>query len=247
MAKTVLTNVRAFANGLDLTADTNKVTLSAEVEEQEVTSFGSGGAKEFLGGLRSFAVAGAGQWEAGDATQVDDALWAAAGGVGPLSVIPDGGATVGDVAYAGQVLAAKYAPIMGSVGEVAAWELDATGSGPLVRGVVAHPPATARTASGTGTALNLGAVGAAQALHCAVHVLSVSGTLGITVRVETDDASGFASPTTRVTGTAVATAGAPTGQWLATATGAITDTWQRVAWATTGTGSALFVAVIGII
>jgi hypothetical protein len=78
-----------------------------------------------------------------------------------------------------------------------------------------------------------------------VHVLSVAGTApSITVSVESDDASGFASATTRLTFDAATAVG---GQILRTDGSAITDTWWRVAWTIAGTTpSFLFASVLGI-
>lgn len=245
MAKFVLTNARPFINGTDLTSASNKFEVEFEVADVDSTNFGSGGATELLGGLGSSSITGEGQWDAGDISLVDDALWAATGsGVGPWTLAPAGAAD-GAFAWLGRVHEASY-KLGGEVGAVAPWSLSGKGSGLFARGVIAHPPGIARTASGVGTAINLGAVAANRYLVASVHVLSVTGTLSITPRIETDDASGFASATTVLTGTAAVAASTGTGQWLATTGTAITDTWQRAAWTTSGTGSALFVVSLGI-
>jgi hypothetical protein len=248
MAKTVLTNARLFAVGLDVTSASNKVALTPEVEAKDVTNFGSAGWNEVIGGLRSAEVSAEGFWEAGSADLVDDATWAMLGGsVGSVTVAPVGAAD-GAVAYLGQMLELDYM-VGGSVGDVAPWKLTGRGSGQFGRGVIAHPPGTARTASGTGTSINLGAVAAGQRLIAAIHILSVSSTLSITPRVETDTATGFPSATTPtgLTGTAATNANSPQGQFLSSDGSALTDTWQRAAWTTSGSGSALFVMAIAIV
>ncbi|MEU6491087.1 hypothetical protein ABZ890_11920 [Streptomyces sp. NPDC046984] len=244
MSKTILTNVRCFASGVDLTGNSNKIELSSEAEEKETTNYASQGWKELLGGLASAEISGEGQWEAGDPSKVDDASWSQFGGVGPWSISADNAANVGDLAYFTSALRADY-KVGDAVGEVAPWTSSAKSSWPLVRGQFGHPPGTARTATGTGTALNLGAVAAGQRLYAALHILSVAGTTpSITARVESDDNSGFTSATTRLT-FAVATAGG--GQILRTDGSAITDTWWRVAWTISGTTpSFLFAASLGI-
>ncbi|MGI5443095.1 hypothetical protein ACQEV4_38865 [Streptomyces shenzhenensis] len=73
MGKTVLTNVRAFTVGADLTGVSNKIELSAAAEAKETTNYGSDGYKEFVGGLASAEISGEGQWEPGDPGKVDDA------------------------------------------------------------------------------------------------------------------------------------------------------------------------------
>lgn len=244
MAKTILTNVRLFAVAVDLTANSNKVELSAEVEAKDSTNYASAGWKENLGGIASAEFSAEGQWEAGDSSKVDDASWAQLGGIGPWSVSANNSAAVGDLAYFTGALRSDY-KLGDAVGEVAPWTGTAKSNWPLVRGQFAHPPGTARTASGTGTALNLGAVAAGDRLYAALHVLSVAGTTpSITARVESDDAVGFPSATTRLTLNAATAAG---GQILRTDGTAITDTWWRIAWTISGTTpSFLFAATLGI-
>ncbi|MFF3346078.1 hypothetical protein [Streptomyces sp. NPDC002779] len=244
MPKTILTNVRTFAVGVDLTSHSNKVELSAEHEDKDATNYGSQGWKEILGGLGSAEIAAEGQWEAGDPTKVDDASWSQLGGVGPWSISANNTAAVGELAYFTSALRSDY-KLGEAVGEVAPWTGTAKSSWPLVRGQFAHPPGTARTATGTGTGLNLGAVPAGKRLYAALHVLSASGTTpSITARVESSVDNLFGAPTTRLTFNAATAAG---GQILRTAGTAITDPWWRVAWTISGTTpSFLFVASLGI-
>jgi hypothetical protein len=244
VGKFILTNVRLWAGGADLTSHSNKVELSSEVEAKDATNYGSGGWKEQLGGLASSTLKGAGQWEAGDPGLIDNHAWGQLGAVGAWTVSPHAGA-VGDVAYLLRALESSYT-LLGDVGEIAPWAADAMGSWPMPRGQVAHPSGTARTASGTGTGLQLGAVAAGDRMYASLHVLSVAGTSTptITGRVESDDNSGFTSATTRLTFTA---ATAKTGEILRTDGSAITDDWWRVAWTITGTTpSFLFAAALGI-
>jgi hypothetical protein len=241
---TILTNVRCFAVGADLTGNSNKIELTAEVESKDSTNYASNGWGEVKGGLTSAEISGGGQWEAGDPSKVDDASWSQLGGTGPWSISANNSASVGDLAYLTNAMRSEYT-LGEAVGEVAPWTGTAKSSWPVARGQFAHPPGTARTATGTGTALNLGAVTAGKRLYAALHVLSVSGTTpSITARVESDDNSGFSSATTRLTFDAATAVG---GQILRTDGTAITDTWWRVAWTISGTTpSFLFVAALGI-
>lgn len=249
MGKFILRNCRLFASGADLTSVNNSVELSSEVEEKETTNFGDYDSatdktwKSVLGGLASTSLSAKGQWEAGDASKVDDSTWSGMGAVEGFTACPH---TAADGALAWVVKALRSSYKLGDeVGEVAPWEAEAVGSAPLARGLVAHPPGTARTASGTGTGYELGAVTSAQSLYANLHVLSVAGTSTptITVRVESDDNSGFTSATTRLTFAAATAIG---GQSLSVA-GPITDTWWRVAWVITGvTPSFLLASSFGI-
>lgn len=244
MGKTVLTNVRCFAAGADLTGNSNKIEVSSEVESKDSTNYASNGWKEVMGGLAQAEISGEGQWEAGDPSKVDDASWSQLGGVGPWSISANNAAAVGDLAYFANAMRSDY-KLFAEVGEVAPWTGTAKSSWPLVRGQFAHPPGTARTATGTGTALQVGAVAANKRLYAALHVLSVAGTTpSITARVESDDNSGFTTPTTRLTFSAANAVG---GQILRTDGTAITDTWWRIAWTISGTTpSFLFAASLGI-
>ncbi|MCP3817832.1 hypothetical protein NLX86_06680 [Streptomyces sp. A3M-1-3] len=243
MAKFILLNVRLFAVGADLTGASNKIELSAEIEDKDATNYLSNGWKEVLGGLGSAEIAGEGQWEAGDPGLVDNASWSQLGGVGPWTVCP-ANAAVADLAYFTSALRSDYKQ-GDAVGEVAPWSGTAKSAWPLVRGQVGHPPGTARTASGTGTAVNLGVVPTGKRLYAALHVLSVAGTTpSITARVESDTDSGFASPTTQLTFAAASAAG---GEILRTSGTAIADSWFRTAWTITGTTpSFMFASALGV-
>jgi hypothetical protein len=243
MGKFILLDARLFAPGADLSGASNKIELSSEIEDKETTNYRSGGYKEVIGGLGSAEISGEGQWEAGDPSKVDDASWSTLGGVGPYTVCPTD-STVGALAYITSGMRADY-KVGDAVGETAPWSGTVKSSWPLVRGQIAHPPGTARTATGVGTALQLGAVPAGKRLYAALHVLSVAGTTpSITARIESDDAAGFASPTTQLTFTA---ANAPGGQILRGSGTAVTDTYYRVAWTITGTTpSFMFAVSLGI-
>lgn len=243
MSKIVLLNVKAYAVAADLTSPSNKVELTGEYEAKDATTYGSDGWKAVLPGLASAGIDAAGFWEAGSADLVDDASWDQLGGTGPWTICPDQ-SSVGSLAYATQALRSSY-QLGGTVGEMAPWTGKASSSWPLVRGQIAHPPGTPRTATGTGTGLQLGAVPAGRRLFLFLHVLSASGTTpSLTVRVESDSDNTFASPTTQLTATAATAAG---GQSLRTAGSAITDTWYRLGWTISGTTpSFTFVAALGI-
>lgn len=248
MGKHTLVNVRLFTGGADLTTRSNKLEVSSEVEEKDVTCFTDDDTatqvwREVIGGIASTQISAEGAWEAGDPGKVDNESWAGLGGVGPWTMCPRG-AAVGSVAWLTRAMRGQYT-LLGDVGEVAPWQANATGSWPLVRGKVLHPPGTARTTTGSGTGVQHVAVPAGQHLYAALHVLSVSGTGSptLTVAVESDVDDTFASPTEQITFNPATTLG---GQ-IARAAGPITDTWYRVTWEITGTTpSFLFVVSLGV-
>lgn len=244
MAKFTLQNVRLFISGADLTTVNNKLELNPEVADEESTAFVPSGPawSEVLAGVRSVEASAEGQWEAGDPSKVDDVAFSTLGALVPWTGCP-AGANVGDLAWLTAMRNTSY-NLGGSVGDVAPWGAEGKGNWPLVRGQIAHPPGAARTATGTGTITQLGAVASGQALYAALHVLSVAGTTpAITVTIQSAATVGFASPTTRLTFT---TANAVGGEVLRAA-GPITDQYYRANWSITGTTpSFLFVSSFGI-
>ncbi len=246
MTKQVLLDVRTFLSGADLSGSGNKIELQAEWEAKAVTNWKSGGAEENIAGLGKTEIGGEGQWEAGSTGLPDDAFWANRRQLEPWSIGPNGQSdtSVGSLMYLTRALRTKVA-YWGSVGDVASWNAQAVGSWPLVRGVSAHPSGTARSATGSGTSIQLGAVTADQHLYANLHVLSVSGTSGpsITAEIESDSATGFPSPTSRGSFAAKTAAG---GESIRIA-GPFTDDWWRVKWTITGsTPSFLFLVTMGI-
>lgn len=242
MSKFVLLDARLFAPGADLSGASNKIELTSEIEDKDATNYRSAGWKEILGGLGSAEISAEGLWEAGDPSKVDDASWSTLGGIGPYTVCPTD-SVVGALAYITSGMRGDY-KVGDAVGEIAPWSGTVKSSWPLVRGQIAHPPGTARTATGTGTAVNLGAIPVGKRVYAALHVLSATGTTpSITARIESGDAA-FTTPTTRLTFAAATAAG---GQILRGDGAALTDTHYRVAWTVTGTTpSFMFAVSLGI-
>lgn len=250
MALGVLKNVRLFTGGVDLTGRSNKISLEPEYEQKDVTTFGSVDAngdlwQDLIAGLGSGKLTSSGFREAGDPSKVDDDAWAGLGGLDVWTVCPVNGA-IGAVAYLASNLSGNY-QFGGAVGDVDAWSASMSFSGPIARGPVLHPPGTARTATGTGTVVDLSGTGtsfpAGKGLYASLHVLSVSGTTpSLTVAVQTAAAIGFASPTTRLTFPAFTGIG---GQRMSVA-GPITDGFARVSFTISGTSpSFLFLVAVG--
>ena len=100
------------------------------------------------------------------------------------------------------------------------------------------------TGTDDGTAVQLGAVASDEQLVAALHVCGGSGR--VTVRIESDNLSGFGSPTTRLTFTAVATGTPRAYQWRSIG-GPHADSWWRVVVANqSATASRDVVVVAGI-
>lgn len=231
----VLLDTKIYMVGADLTGYSNKVTLPVTAEALEKTTFASGGWKERTGGLFDMSGSIEGFWQAGDTTMPDDRFWSSLGtNTIPVTFIPTGGSTVGDLAFLTKVFEARY-DLSGQMGQLIAWAADLQGNAPVARGAVAVTN-LARTASGTGTGVQIGAVGTAQRLYANLHVFAATGTSpSVVVKVQSASSSSFASPTDRITfGTATTVSGE-----AASVVGNITDTWWRAVWTVAGTSPSL--------
>lgn len=242
MAPLVLTNARILAGQADMSGLSNMVELEYEAEEKETTTFGPGGHRTRIGGLRSASIKSGGLWDAGTPALPDDRLFAdvGVGGV-PMTVTPTG-ATVGDVAYFTTVMRPKY--MFGDqIGEVLPFESEALSDRTLVRGEVADNQA--RTTTGTTAVRTLVAPAAGTRVYAVIHVLTVTGTTpSLTVTLQGDNAVGFPSPATVATGAAITAAGS---QILVGAYGVTADSFYRLSYVITGTTpSFLVIASIGI-
>jgi hypothetical protein len=114
--------------------------------------------------------------------------------------------------------------------------------GTVSRGTVLLPKAT-YAATTTGTGRNLGAITAAQKFVAVLHVFAITGGSWV-LTVESDDNSGFTTPLTRGTFTAVTTA---PNRLVVEVNGAITDNWWRVVLTKTGGTSINAFASFGIV
>lgn len=244
MAVMMLKDARTYWAGADLTGQSNQLSLMASVDEEDSTTFANNGWKGRVATLFGSSASVEGFWAAGDAGQPDDRFFAdlAAASV-PLTVVPTSGA-VSSVAYVTRAVETRYSTF-GNIGSLMPFAVDTVGDGPLVRGVVMHPQGTARTATGNGTGIQIGALSATQRMWANLHVFSVSGTGSptLTVKLQSSVDNTFASPTDRVTFTA---ATAISGEQK-TVTGAVADAWWRVVWTISGTSpSFLFNCSAGI-
>lgn len=158
-----------------------------------------------------------------------------------VSVVGQYGA--GNVGYGFKSLETAYS-LLGAHGEIAPFSASAAGQSRAFRGTQLHASDTARTATGTGTAYNLGAVSSTQRLYATLHVVAASGTSPtLDVTIESDDAEGFPSAVTRLTFTQ---ATARTHQFTSVA-GPITDTWFRVKHTIGGTNPSFrYFVLVGI-
>lgn len=222
MANFAMTDVTTWAHGYDFTTDLNQVSLKAQVDDLERTTFGGGGYKGRAGGLHDVTLSLNGFWGSGASASPDSDGFGDLGAMNRVVTMSPTG-VLGSVAYLSQLGKFKY-EAFGSVGDMTPFSLDCSGSTKfgLVRGAVAaaKQAVTATGAIGAGTVLP--AASSSQFVYASLHVFTAGTT--ITVKVESDDNSGFTSPTTVATFPAITAAG---GNWMTRVSGPATDTFYR--------------------
>lgn len=235
MATYALNDVDILASGLDLSCFANTLQLDATVAEVDATTFCSGGWSTPIAGRRSTMLTASGPTDMATATAaqqsaVDEVLAVNNGSEFVVSVVPMG-SSVGAVAYFTRSILMARTVLSGTAGDLATHSVTFGGNQPLIRGSV--DTASAITSTGSSAGAQLGAVSATQRVWAAVHFLTAGGTSTptITVKIQSDNNSGFTSPTDRITFTAATAKG---GQFSSTV-GAITDDYWRATWTVSGT------------
>jgi hypothetical protein len=216
----------------------NALGLEYSAEMLDNTVFGNT-TRLNKGGLKVVAAAHEGLWSGG-VGNVDEVLWndIAVANI-PMSIGPEIGAD-GEVGYTFLANVAEYSP-GAAIGEIFKFRVRAQATGDLIRGTIMHN--AARTASGNGTARQLGAITSIQKMYAALHVTAASVADTLDVKIQSDDAVGMGSPTDRITFAQKTAIGY---EWKQLS-GPITDDWWRVNYTIGGVApSFTFILVIGI-
>ena len=240
MTTFALTDATTWVNGYDFTTDLNQIQLSVTADELDNTTFGGGGFRSRISGLKTVGATLNGYWQSAASAAPDPQAFPDLGVADRVvTVAPDDAA--GTTCYMFQGGKFSY-EMFGQVGEVTPFTLGMSGTNGVgvVRGQVARPKATVNSTGATGSVVELGAVGSTQYLYASLHVFTAGTT--ITVQVQSDDNSGFSSATTRGTFSGVTTVG---GSWLTRVAGPITDTYYRLN-VSAVTGSFSIAGAIGI-
>jgi len=237
MSEAVLLNAKFYAGQYDFSGYMNALAIDMSAETPEKTAMGDTN-KTRLPGLKDTGFSLNGHF---DAINPDKFLFDNMS----LSDIPMTMAVTGadeTACFLFQPNISAYSP-GGKVGDVMAFSVKGQGNGALIKGTILFPKTT-KTASDTGTIMELGAVGAAQKLYGLLHVFAGSAGDTLDVIIQSDALVGFGSPTTVLTFTQIA--GVP-GYEFKTADGPITDTFYRVSFTIAGTDeSFLFAVAMGI-
>lgn len=133
MAKKVLLDCFVEIDGVDRSSWCSKVELEDSFETKDITTHGSGGAKQNLAGLEegSVKVTFKNDFASG---QLDETMWALRRQVVPFKVRPSQAARSTDnPEYGGSILINQWSPISGSVGDVAEVDVEFPLDGPMTR------------------------------------------------------------------------------------------------------------------
>jgi hypothetical protein len=175
MSKAIL-NARVYLAEIDLSGVANAAALNLKTDLVECTAF-SDAYKDRLAGMTDVIADISGYFSAEAVTgNPDHKLFDQLGlHDAALTLLPDAAGAFDTMAYFFRPLLSEYSPLEGKVGDMATFKLHAEGADPLVRGRVFVAKA-AKTVTGSGTKINLGAYSATQKLYAVLHVFAASGT-----------------------------------------------------------------------
>lgn len=223
MSSLSLLNQQAFFGAYKISNATNAMALEVGADAVEVTTFGSGGNREYVGGLKTAGFSMQGFMEA--IAGLDAGLDASLGLQNVPVTFASVAGTAGEVAYILRGLKVNYSR-KADMGDAFGFSLEGNNSDDAgaVRGVILHN-SIAINGDGNGTAFQVGAISSTQRLYAALHVFSVAGTDTPTLTLKLQsDTSGFASATDRISFDAVTAVGS---QWKEL-DGPVTDDYWRV-------------------
>ncbi len=223
---------RVYANGYDLSAYLNNITMGATADAAETTTFGAG-AKMYIPGPEDGTVSAEGYFD-GAADAVDQVLSEAMPAIAVWTWLPAGDG-LGNVSKSAVTVNTTYeTESPADDATTISAEGQATGTG-IERGLVAHP-LQARTAAGNGSALDNG-TSTARGGAAYLHVTAMSGFTSVTVTVQ--------HSADNVTYANLATFSDMTqrGAQRVAINGTI-NRYVRVIWTVAGSGSVTFIATV---
>lgn len=224
MGSFALLDVTTYVAGFDFTGTMNSLALNNGDQELDTTVFGSQ-ARKRISGIEDTDASLQGFWEAGAGTVDPEAFGKLGGARQVVSHSPTG--VAGSTSYFYEAAEYTY-NLFGEIGVAAPYTLSLMGasgnnSPGMIRGQLAAAKGNVSTVGALGSAVNLGAGSAGKFLYSTIHVFTAGTT--VTIEIQSDDASGFATPTTRATFPAITTVG---GTWLTRVdVSAVADTWWR--------------------
>lgn len=240
MAVQIFRDCDILIAGYNVKSQHNEASVELGHESLDPTVFGNF-TRLVRAGLRTSTMNLSGFFEAGQSPEkIDDILAQVTDGQ-EVTAWPDTFAE-GKRGYGLIVEKASHQPVGGAVGDLAAFNigLEAAGEPQILTSL----QATTRTATGNGSAFQLGAVTATQKIIGVIQVFTVLGTTPtLDVKIQSDT-TGFGSPTDRITFPQFTAAGIAAFS-VQSLNGPITDDFWRAVW-TIGGGSPSFAFVVGL-
>lgn len=229
----LLVNCRILVGPQELSGISNSISVQHAPEMLDDTTFqptsGGNGTRSFIPGLKTIDITGNLFWD----VTYDGTLFSRLGGSGEVASIAAVGETEGDIVHITQGVRGAYNPISGEVGTIITAQLDLKNRGyDLVRGQLMATGT--KTTTGNSTGINMGSAANKRifsALHITAPTVAGGGGEQIVGIIQSDDNSGFSSPTTRLTHATMTAAGA---DWQQASLGAVTDNWWRAQWTISG-------------
>ena len=136
MAKMVLLAEFVSIGGTDISAYVTGGELAVQVETKDTTTYGSGGWKENLGGLKSGTLKIGLQQDVA-AAAIDSIMWPFLGTVQTFEVRASNGVVgASNPRYTGSVVITEWNPLTGSVGDDATVSMSLPTTGAVARAIV---------------------------------------------------------------------------------------------------------------
>ena len=234
MAAFVIKDGQVYYNEYNISGLLNSVTIDYSGDVPEANVLSGDGTKRRVSGLIDVSISCPGYL---DASPADMVIYDRIGNViaGDMSVAPQN-PNEGSRAFFLKVHQGTY-NILGAIGDVAPFSLDASSNHPLIKGVVGAIGSKDNIGgSGAvvdeGLILNLGAVPAGRKMYAMLHAVKADGTTPtLDVTIQSATAMGFGNTTDEITFTQVT--GSPSHE-LISVDGPITNQFWRVEWEVNG-------------
>jgi len=195
------TGATILVNDLDASQWVTKITSKLTRTMVTTSSYGSNAYDNFIPGMKGGDVSVEGWQDLATGAFYESINLADMNAPALVSLIPGVTPVAGDASMmAYGTIDDLSGPIEGNVGEANAFTLHENAGTIICSGPVLHPVAT-RTTTASGTAVQYTGPTASQTLYAGLHVTAGTGGT-LTVRVQSDNAVGFPSPTTKLTFTA---------------------------------------------
>lgn len=243
MAAGVLTDVLLLVNGMDMSPFSGEFMCDEMAAMKEAGNFAGRGYEIVLPGLTSATgmIRGHADYASGAVSSTFTS--ASKGAQAGFTIMPTGSAAaLGDQCsfMSGRLNAMKM--LTGPVGEVADFEMSLVSDAAAVEGFVSAPLASRTTAGLITSGVNIvGGVPDGKRLYAALHVTAAAGT-NLAVKIQSDDNSGFTTPTDRITFTTVSATG---WQFSSVAGPLVSETYWRTV-VTIASSTFTFATVLGV-